>query len=69
MYKVIKLFTDLQDDNHLYHVGDKFPHSGMEVTAERLEELSSGNNKRGIPVIEKIEDEDKPKPKRAKKRG
>lgn len=56
MYKVIKYFTDLQDNSHAYHVGDSFPHNGMEVSEERLKELSTTKNKRGIPLIEKVED-------------
>ena len=59
MYKVIKYFTDLQDNNHAYNVGDTFPHSGMEVSKERLEELSGTQNKRGIPLIEEIKEEKK----------
>lgn len=54
MYKALVYFTDLQDNDHKYHPGDAFPRAGLEVSAKRLEELSSKNNKRGIPVIEKI---------------
>jgi hypothetical protein len=57
MYRVIKFFTDLQDNRYAYNVGDEFPHEGIEVSPKRLEELSTGNNKRGIPLIEKIEEE------------
>lgn len=54
MYKVIKYFTDLEDNNHAYHVGDIFPHEGKTVTEERLAELSSDKNKRHVPLIEKV---------------
>ncbi len=54
MYKVVKMFTDLQDNNHLYQVGDAFPHEGMDVSEERLAELSSTMNKRGVVLIEKV---------------
>lgn len=57
MYKVIKYFTDLQDKNHPYNVGDIFPREGMEVTEERLVELSGSNNKQGVPLIEKVVEE------------
>lgn len=57
MYKVIKFFTDLQDNNNAYRVGDTFPRQGVEVSPERLKELSTTANKRGIPVIEEIPDE------------
>ena len=52
MYKVIKYFTDLQDDNHPYNVGDDYPRKGIKVTKERIEELSSDRNKRKAPLIE-----------------
>ena len=40
MYKVIKSFTDLQDNNYAYYVGDTFPRNGVEAGAERVEELT-----------------------------
>lgn len=54
MYKVIKFFTDLQDNDHAYHVGDIFPREGLEVSEKRLVELSTDQNKRGIPLIEAV---------------
>lgn len=50
-YKVIHYFTDLQDFNHPYHVGDTFPREGMKVSEERLKELSTSKNKQGKPLI------------------
>ena len=64
MYKVIKSFTDLQDNNYAYYVGDTFPHNGVEVGAERIAELASDKNRRGIPLIEEVEE----KPKRTRKK-
>ena len=64
MYKVIKSFTDLQDNNYAYYVGDTFPHNGVEVGAERIEELASNKNRLGIPLIEEIAE----KPKRTRKK-
>ena len=61
MYRVIDYFTDLQDNGHAYNVGDIFPREGVEASAERLEELSSVNNKRGKALIELV----KPKAKKA----
>ena len=57
MYRVIKYFTDLQDNNFAYQVGDVFPHDGKEVDDARLEELSTNKNRRGEPMIEKVVDE------------
>ena len=64
MYKVIKYFTDLQDNNYAYSVGDTFPHNGVEVDAERIAELSSDKNLQGVPLIEEIVE----KPKRTRKK-
>ena len=64
MYRVIKSFTDMQDNNYAYYVGDTFPHNGVEVGAERIAELSSDKNRRGIPLIEEVEE----KPKRTRKK-
>ena len=64
MYNVIKSFTDLQDNNHAYYVGDTFPHNGVEVDAERVAELSSDKNLQGVPMIEEIAE----KPKRTRKK-
>lgn len=50
-YKVIVYFEDLQDFSYPYQVGDVFPRPGKEVSENRLQELSSNINKRGIPLI------------------
>lgn len=55
MYKVIKLFADLHDNNHVYNVGDTFPREGITVTESRIEELAGSNNKQGVPLIAKVE--------------
>lgn len=56
MYRVIKYFTDLQDKNHEYNVGDIYPHNNRKVSANRIKELSTNKNRRGIPLIEKMEE-------------
>lgn len=66
MYKVIKFFTDLQDGNHPYEVGGTFPRKGLEVTEERLVELSGSENKQGEPLIKEVKE---PKPKKATKKA
>lgn len=69
MYKVIKYFTDLQDNDYPYNAGDKFPRKGLKVTDERLAELAGSDNKRGEPLIVKVEEPaEKPK-KPAKKKA
>lgn len=56
-FRVIEKFEDMKDENHLYEVGDEFPHDGRRVSKKRLEELSSEENRRGIPLIEGYEEE------------
>lgn len=63
-YKVIAYFEDLQDNSRPYEVGDMFPVEGNTVTAERLAELASTQNRRHIPLIEEIPE----KPKRTRKK-
>ena len=56
-YQVIKHFTDLQDSNHSYNVGDTFPRNGKEVSRKRLTELSTQNNRQGEPLIERVQEQ------------
>jgi hypothetical protein len=56
MYKVVKLFTDLQDNNYRYEVGDEYPRLGLKPSIARIAELSGSNNKQGRPLIEEIKD-------------
>ena len=59
MYKVIKAFTDLEDNNKPYNVGDIFPTAGK--SKERIAFLKSDANKLGEPVIKYVKiREDKP---------
>ena len=64
MYKVIKHFTDMQDNNFAYQVGDEYPRKGMSVLPSRIKELATDKNRQGCPLIEEIPDiEDKPEKK------
>ena len=63
-YKVIEYFEDLQDNGRPYNVGDVFPVDGNTVTAERLAELASTQNRRRIPLIEEVAE----KPKRVREK-
>ena len=60
MYRVIKAFADLQDKEHVYHTGDLFPRDGKIVSADRINELATARNKRGMPLIEAIKDVPEP---------
>lgn len=64
MFKVIKQFKDLQDNNHLYKVGDLYPRAGLEPTEDRIKELSTNANKQKTPLIKEIE-----QPKKAVKKS
>lgn len=59
-YKVIKYFTDLQDGNHPYEVGDIYPREGLEPSLERCAELSGSDNKQGTPLIKSVSERKKP---------
>ena len=74
MYKVVRYFTDIQDNNRPYNVGDVFPHKecGYPITEDRLAELASRNNLQRTQLIRYEEDAveeapKKPAAKRAKK--
>ena len=56
MYKVIKLFTDLQDNNYKYEVRDEYPRLGLKPSVSRITELSGSTNKQGTPLIKEVED-------------
>ena len=66
MYKVIKHFTDLQDNNFAYNVGDEYPRKNFNVLPSRIKELSSDKNRQGEPLIIEVE-EPKKKPKSIEK--
>lgn len=49
-YVVIRKFTD-KEDKHKYAVGDRYPFRGF-AKKERVEELSTKKNARGVVLIE-----------------
>ena len=75
MYRVLHFFHDLQDNNYVYNPGDVFPHEGLQVSEERIAELSGPDNKQHKPLIAKVEEEpaeEEPKkaaPKRTAKKA
>lgn len=54
-YVVVKDFTDLQDKNHVYREGDKYPRKGN-ASKKRVEELASTKNKRKEAVIKEVDE-------------
>ena len=66
MYKVIKPFTDLQDSNYKYDIGDIYPRKGLNVLQSRINELASNKNLQKTPLIEEIPEKvDEPKKKKS----
>jgi len=55
MYRAIEYFTDLQDDNYAYNIGDVYPREGVVASEDRLKELSSADNKRGRALIKLVQ--------------
>ena len=51
-YKVIHSFADLNDNKYKYETGDEFPRPGLEVSEDRIKELSSMRNKAKMILIE-----------------
>ena len=60
-FKVIKYFTDMQDNDFEYNEGDFFPRNGLSVLPSRIKELSTTQNRRKEILIVEVPDEDKPK--------
>lgn len=66
-YRVIERFDDITDGMHRYNAGDQYPRDGASPSHARISELLTGKNRRGIPLIEKIEEpveEETPKRKK-----
>ncbi len=58
--KVLIAFTDGEDGNHVYNVGDQYPRTGLEPTDERIAYLASDRNRLKAPVIEQPKAKKKP---------
>lgn len=58
MYKVIyNEFYDMKDKTkHVYHRDDIFPFDDRKISAKRIEELSTENNKIGVPLIKEVKE-------------
>lgn len=53
-YTVLSEFSDLQDGNHIYRVGDEYPRKGYSPTDERVDELSTGKNLLHKPLVQLV---------------
>lgn len=56
MYKVVKSFTDLQDNDYLYKENDTYPRKGFDVLPSRIKELATTANRRGEILIKEVEE-------------
>ena len=61
MYKVLVMFTDLQDNGYKYLPGNEYPRKGLNPSPERIVELSTTANKRHIKLIESDGTDELPK--------
>lgn len=52
----IEYFEDTHDEGTAYEAGTVFPREGVEVTPERIEELSTKKNKRQRPAIVELKE-------------
>lgn len=55
MYKVVKFFTDAQDNGYAYNVGDTYPRDGKVVDKSRIKSLLTSANRQKTPMIIKVE--------------
>ena len=61
MYRVKEFFNDLQDRKetkagpifHAYYPGDEYPRAGYKPSAERIAELATSANARGLALFRK----------------
>ena len=60
-YRVIKAFTDGQDNMHIYKIGDEYPRKGAKPTEKRINGLLGTNNKQGVPLIKEVVKKAQPK--------
>ena len=70
MYRVIKAFTDMQDNNYAYDpknpARNTYPRKGLNVLQSRINELASSKNRQGVPLIEEIPEKvEEPKKKKS----
>jgi uncharacterized protein (DUF2249 family) len=55
-FTVLHAFTDLQDKDKVYNVGDSYPKpANKKVSDKRIEELSTDKNKQGKALIQEVE--------------
>lgn len=74
MYITKYYFEDAQDEHRPYKPGETYPRAGLKPSKERIAELSSDENIRGIPLIAYVkepepEEEQRPVRKQRKRKN
>lgn len=54
LFVVIKAFTDLQDNKHVYKPGDFYPRKESKLDEKRAKELASADNARNESLIVQV---------------
>ena len=67
-YRSVINWHDLQDDNHVYLIGDEYPRKGLTPTRERIEQLCGRANLAKRPYIVKVDEPKEPARKKEKKK-
>ncbi len=52
-YICAEKWCDLQDNEHMYELGDVYPRKGYKPSAERIEQLLDGSNPSGKSLLQK----------------
>lgn len=55
LFRVVTRFKDAHDNKFLYEQGSLYPRKGYKTSDERIAELSTTNNRRGVVGIESID--------------
>lgn len=64
-YEVLRHFRDALDGNYDYPLGSTYPREGLNPSAQRINELESGNNKLKAKFIKPLAEKAKEEPERA----
>jgi len=53
-FTVLISFSDVQDNQHVYGVGDEYPRPGYVASPERIKTLTGSSNTFGRPIIREV---------------
>ncbi|PCF60908.1 Rho termination factor N-terminal domain-containing protein [Staphylococcus delphini] len=55
LYEVVERFKDGQDNKYLYEVGSLYPRPNYKPSEERIKELETTGNRRGVVAIVEVD--------------